>query len=324
MRRLGGEIYLIDCIEAPLPILQYLCSEYKVHNVLIGNENLERKIDSLPASLQLFFTQTHRNYVKVSKYSGQKIMQSNQIMPKNLLNVNVNPREMEKLQEDRQKLVKQRDSLYNKRNEIEANINALEEQCKSHYQEKAEHNKRILATEQMTKRIHAQQQKLRRLDEQPIDLDVERDRLKRTAIDIGKKMLEHNENSVKVFEKLLMIELNEIKARARLTIFKNNNANFDAELLTCNDEIDRLNGYLDRIGAMWDRKKQDAKEKQLCAMKLTGNRKPSEGDKFPFKKEFDELPNDRNELNTEKEDLEQQISCHASNDQSVLDEYRKL
>lgn len=323
-RRIGGEIYLLDCIEAPLPILHYLCSAYKIHNVLIGNENLERKLELLPAGLSLFFTPTHRNVVKVSKYSQQKSMLSNEIRSKNLLNVRVNPRELEKLQQDREKLVRDRDNLYNKRNEIEAKINVLEAQCKTHFQEKSEHNKRILSLQQLQKRIGMQRQKLQRLQEQPVDLDVERDRLKCTSNAIAKKMLKFAEDSINVYEQLLSLELNETKARARLNIFKNSNANFDAELMQCNDELERINGYCDRIGAMLDRTKQETKEKQLVAMKLTGNRKPSEGDRFPYKQKFDELSNDRNELNTDMEDLEQQISCHSSNDQSVLDEYRKL
>lgn len=324
MRRFGGEIYLIDCIEAPLPILQYLCCAYKVHEVLIGNENLERKLDMLPPSLLLFFTQTHRNQIKISKYSGGKSMMSSELKSKNVLNVGMNPRELEKLQQEKQKLVRDRDNLYNKRNEMEGQINMFEAQCKSHFQEKNEHNKRILEYEKLQKRAQQQQQKLVRLEAQPIDLDAERARFEHTAKDICKKMWKFNENSVAVYDKMLTIELNEVKARARLNIFRNNNANFDAELLQCNDEIERIQSYCDRIGAILDKTKQETKEKQLLAMKLTENRKPSEGDKFPYKKQFDELPNERAQLTEEMDDLEQQISCHSSTDQSVLDEYRKL
>lgn len=83
-----------------------------------------------------------------------------------------------------------------------------------------------------------------------------------------------NGNSVTVYDRMLSIELNEVKERARLTIFKNSNANFDAELMQCNNEINRIKVYCDRIGALSDRAKQETKEKQLIAMKLTENRKP--------------------------------------------------
>lgn len=295
-----------------------------MHNVLIGNENLERKVDMLPSTLMLFFTPTHRVQVKISKYSGQKSMASNQIKSKELLNVRISKQELTQMQQEKQKLVYNRDQLYNKRNEIEAKINMWEEQCKTYFQEKSEHNKRILGSEQLSKRVTMQQQKLQRLEENPIDLDAERDRFGRTAKEICKKIMKFNENSITVYDQMLTIELNEVKARARLNIFKNSNANFDTELLHCNDELERIKSYSDRIGGILDRTKQETKEKQLIAMKLTGNRKPSEGDKFPFKKEFDELPGDRKELGDELEDLEQQINCQSTDGQSVLDEFRKL
>lgn len=251
-------------------------------------------------------------------------MLSGELKAKNLLNVRMSPRELEKLQQDKQKFVRDRDNLYNKRNDLEGQINLFETQCKSHFQEKNEHNKRILEYEKLQKRVQTQQQKLRRLEEQPIDLDAERARFDREAREIAKKIWKFNENSVTVYDQMLAIELNEVKARARLTIFKNSNANFDADLLTCNDEIERIKTYCDRIGGILDKTKQETKEKQLKAMKLTENRKPSEGAKFPYKKQFDELPNERTALSEEMDDLEQQISCHSSNDQTVLDEYRKL
>lgn len=324
VRRYGGEIYLIDCIEAPLPILSYLCSANRIHDILIGNENLERKVDMLPQTLMVFFTPTHRIQVKISKYSGAKSMLSNEIRSRNLLNVRSSPRELESLLQEKQKLVRDRDSLYNKRNEIEGKINMLEGQCKTYFQEKSEHNKRILTLQQMRKRIEMQQKKLQRLEEQTVDLDTERNRFERTAKEICKKIMKFNENSVTVYDRMLSIELNEVRERARLTIFKNSNANFDAELMQCNDEIERIKVYCDRIGALLDREKQNTKEKQSIAMKLTENRKPSEGAKFPYKKQFDELSDDRKVLKEDMDDLEQQISCHSGNDQSVLDDYKKL
>lgn len=324
VRRVGGEIYLIDCIEAPFPILNYLCQAYRMHTVPIGNENLERKVDMLPPSIQLFFTETHRVEVKVSKYSGQKSMKSTEIKSKNWLNVRISKREMEQMEEQKKKLVQERDLFRNKRNEVEVKVNELEEHCKTYFQEKSEHNKRILELEQSRKRVKMQEQKLRRLEGQPVDLDVERERFKATAKDICKKMIKFNENSVAVYDKMLTIELNEVKARARLNIFKNSNAGSETELMECNDKLETIKKYTDQIGSTLDRKKQETKEKQLIAMKLTGNRKPSEGNKFPYKKQFDELSDDRKTLGDDMEDLEQQISCQAAGDQSVLDEHRKL
>lgn len=323
VRKFGGEIYLIDCLEAPFPIMNYLCQAYNMQNVLIGNENLERKADQLPPTLQLFFTQTHRVNVKTSKYTQQKSLMSNEIKSKNLLNVQVSKKDMEDYQNQKKQLVMQRDQLRNKRSGVENDINVLEEQCKKSFQEKAELNRRILELETIRKRVKMQEQKLKRLQDEPYDLDGETAKFKQRAKDIVKKMQKFNENAITVYDQMMAIELNEVKARARLVIFKNGTANFDTQLMECNDEIDRIKSYCDRIGNILDKTKQETKEKQLIALKLTENRKPTEGDKFPYKKDFDELTDNRNELQQEMEDLEQLISCRSSNDHSVLDEYRE-
>lgn len=323
MRKFGGEIYLINCLSAPYPILNYLCQVYRIQDVLIGNANLERKADMLPPTLQLFFTPTHRVNVKVSKYSGAKSLMSNEIRSKNLLNVQVSKKDLEDFQEQKRKLIQNRDQLYNKRNEIEANINLLEEQCKTNFQEKNEHTKRIFDIEQLRKKVEMQGQRLNRLNAEPFDLETEKAKFQDEAKNIFQKMMKLNENSITVYEKMMTIELNEVKARARLTIFKNGTANFDAQLMECNDAIERIKSYCDRIGGILDKTKQETKEKQVIALKMTDNRKPSEGDKFPYKKEFDELSDDRNALAEEMEDIEQQINCRSSNDQSVLDEYHE-
>ena len=49
-------MYMIDCLDGPFPIMNYLCKAYQVQNTLIGNENLDANGDRLPESMQLFFT----------------------------------------------------------------------------------------------------------------------------------------------------------------------------------------------------------------------------------------------------------------------------
>lgn len=261
--------------------------------------------------------------MKTSKYSGGKSLMSNEIKSKNMLNVRVSQRDIDELETQKRKLTEERAQLFNKRNEIESNINLLEEQCKTNFQEKAEHQKRIFEVDQLRNKVKLQENKLKRLMAEPVDIESEKEKFGQQASEIIKNMLKFHEKSVKAYDEMMKIELNEIEARARLIVFKNGTANFDAQLMECRDEIDRTKTYCDRIGAILDKAKQDAKEKQLIALKLTDNHKPSEGDKFPYKKDFDELSDVRSELAEEMEDLEQQIRCRSTNDQAVIDEYNE-
>lgn len=323
LRKLGGEIYLIDCFNAPIPIQNFLCQSYNFQNVLIGNAGIERKADMLPPTLALFFTPTHRIASKISKYTGGRSLMTTELKSKNMLNVRVSQTEVDELKKQKIQLTRERDSLFNKRNEIEQTINVMEEQCKAGFQEKGEVQKRILKLQQLKKNVKMQEDKLQRLVNETIDVDGQKEIFSVHSKEIVKKMLKFNENSITVYEKMLDIDLNETKAKARLIIFKNGTANFDAELMECNDEIDRIKRLCDRIGGISDKAKQETKEKQSIALKLTENHRPTEGDRFPYKKDFDELSNDRRELAEEVEDLEQQVNCRSTDDQAVLDDFNQ-
>lgn len=244
---------MIDCLEAPFPILNFLCQSYNFQNVLIGNENIERKAESLPDSLGLFFTPTHRVRVKLSKYSGAKSLMSDEIRSKNMLNVQVSQREIADLEAQKKLLGQKRDQLYNARNQIESNINLLEAQCKTNFQEKGEHQKRIFEFEKLQQKVKLQEKKLQRLIAEPVDVEAEKGKFDQQAKDIVKNMLKCHEKSIKAYEELMKIELNEAEARARLIIFKNGTANFDTQLMESRDEIERIKTYCDRIGSLLDK-----------------------------------------------------------------------
>ncbi|XP_031636219.1 structural maintenance of chromosomes protein 5 [Contarinia nasturtii] len=323
LRKLGGEIYMVDCIEAPFPILNFLCQTYGVQNVLIGNQNLERKADLLPDSLGLFFTPTHRVVLKKSKYTNSKSLMSNVLRAKNMLNVRVSQRELDDLEAEKTKQIQKCDQLRNTRNQIETKINQLEQECKAGFQEKSEHQKHILEYRTLTNKIKQQENKIRRLMNEAVDVDAEKEKFDKRSKDIIKNMIKFHETSITTYDQMMKIELNEVKAKARLVIFKNGTTNFDAELMECNDEITTCKTYCDRIGEVLDKKKQEAKDKQVKALSLTENHRPTEGDKFPYKEKFDELSDDKSQLKEEYDDLEQKISCRSSNDQAVLEDYNE-
>lgn len=99
-RHHGIYAYLIDMIEGPAPVLNYLCKLYGLHNIVIGDDRLENFASQLPADIKVFFSTNTRFQVTVSRYSGNKSVQSNDIMPRNLIDVSVDE---EELNNERQK-----------------------------------------------------------------------------------------------------------------------------------------------------------------------------------------------------------------------------
>lgn len=55
-RNYGFHSYLIDMIEGPAPILNYLCQLNHIHNIPVGNDHTYDVASSVPDHIRLFFT----------------------------------------------------------------------------------------------------------------------------------------------------------------------------------------------------------------------------------------------------------------------------
>lgn len=59
MRHLGFQMYLIDTIGGPAPVLNFLCKIYRIHEVPICDESTGTKISELPREIRVFFTREY-------------------------------------------------------------------------------------------------------------------------------------------------------------------------------------------------------------------------------------------------------------------------
>ncbi|KPJ18495.1 Structural maintenance of chromosomes protein 5 [Papilio machaon] len=82
---LGFYTYLIDTINGPEPIINYLCRQYGIHRIPIGNDHTYKNSAKVPSNITHFFTENHRFSVRVSAYSGVKSSSIIEIRPARLL-----------------------------------------------------------------------------------------------------------------------------------------------------------------------------------------------------------------------------------------------
>lgn len=85
IRFCGFTAYLIDLIEGPPAIINYLCSLNRIHTIPIGTADVNNKTDDIPNNINIFFGGNQCYSVRVSKYSGEKSVMQKQISGKNLL-----------------------------------------------------------------------------------------------------------------------------------------------------------------------------------------------------------------------------------------------
>lgn len=56
LSRFGFNYFLLELVDGPLPILNYLCSTYRIHTIPIGTDHTLSVAESVPQNYPLFFT----------------------------------------------------------------------------------------------------------------------------------------------------------------------------------------------------------------------------------------------------------------------------
>lgn len=72
LRKYGFYTYMNNLFTAPVPIMNYLCRTYQLHNIPLGDDKTDQFYQEVPKQISLFFSTKYRFSVSISKYSGQK------------------------------------------------------------------------------------------------------------------------------------------------------------------------------------------------------------------------------------------------------------
>lgn len=67
--------------------------------------------------------------------------------------------------------------------------------------------------------------------------------------------------------------------------------------------------YLNNIKSTLEEAKEKCKRQKAIASKLTDNKNPSDARNFPYKKQFDELPDNMTELADHMNEIQGQMEC---------------
>ena len=115
LNKYGFHCYLTTIFSAPAAVKAYLCLQFNLHQVPLGNEETERHIDSIKANTNLirFFSRQSSYTIRTSKYDGNKTIAENQIRDARYLNVTIDAQ-----------LLKEKEAILN---ECQQTINRLGE-----------------------------------------------------------------------------------------------------------------------------------------------------------------------------------------------------
>ncbi|KAG7296676.1 hypothetical protein JYU34_020532 [Plutella xylostella] len=318
---LGFYTYLVDTITAPDPILRYLCKQYNIHRIPIGNEHTYNNSGKVPPNITYFFTENHRFVVRVSSYSGVKSSSTIEIQPAKLM---TNSMDVEKLNSFNTQLARFEQTATEhaaKLKEFDKKIALLEQDYNAFVLKRKKIMDGVEKVKTITTQIRLQQSSIRGLQSEPaLDIEEERGRAKRKHKDSVLKQCRLHGELKDLVAKLHRADVSMFQMKLELS--RNAIVQQESELRELKHELRNTQATLENIENLLTRAKSTAKEKLLEAKQSCNNKLPQDPS-FPYKEEFEALPTTMAALMEHSGELQTRIHCMDKGDDQVIKEYEE-
>ncbi|KAL4709644.1 hypothetical protein ACJJTC_007375 [Scirpophaga incertulas] len=318
---LGFYTYLVDTISAPDAIVKYLCKQYNIHRIPIGNEHTYNNSGKVPANITYFFTENHRFTVRVSAYSGITSSSTIEIRPAKLL---ANTTDLDQINNFTGQLSRFEKSAQNHRSqmqEIDKKIGTLEGNLNELNMRRKRINEGVEKVRTICAQIRLQNKKVHDVENEPsFDIQQERQRCRRKQRDCTMKQCHLQRDLLEIARDLQAQKLSGDVARVKLDFVRTSIVQQESELRELRNELRNVENIVQNIESALTRAKSNAKEKLLEAKRSCNNKLPQDPD-FPHREDFDVLPSDLSRLQEHCYELQTRIDCMDKGDERVIREY---
>lgn len=319
-RRYGFHSYLIDMVEGPYPILNFLCKLYNIHNVPVGQPETSKFASQVPDDIRIFFTPSNRFAMSKSRYTGEKSSRCDELHSLNLLNKNVDPELLDERKRAYQRLVRECDKIRNHRNQIENQIKEIQEQCTELSGERRKIEEKFGRYQQCKIKTKRQEQKCLDLQSRLVDVSAEKVKFKETCKKIIDNLVRLQEKKVEVLKQYVVSTVKHEVFKQKLNIFLNQNADLEGEIRSAEDAVDSAKRSFESVTRKFDDVKDQLKRKQTFAKGLTNGITPN-NDKFPYKRDFEKLPGTLDELSNHMDEIQARVDCMSRSNANIMEDY---
>ncbi|XP_067886687.1 structural maintenance of chromosomes protein 5 isoform X2 [Heterodontus francisci] len=321
----GFVSYLRELIDAPEPVMSYLCEQYRVYDVPIGTARTKAMIETVIKETQLrqIYTGEERYNVKKSLYSNKIISSNTQLKDARFFTVQVDAVQRRRL-EDLSK-------------EVTANLNAVE----SHIAESSERQRHLerkdneLRTKkkellemksrrrQLEQKISAKNDSLKQMEMDTINLEEEKRKAnaKMKAIYSQKaKLVSELTQLIRTCLTLNMEKVGFVLENTSLTYQKNR---LETE---CKESAMEQNMKEQQYAELDEKKRRllNMCKERMKAARQTCDLDPNQNDIPPeLMRAFQSLPNSLDEIDASLNEERSRASCFTGLNSSVVDEYKR-
>lgn len=324
LTHLGVKAFLLDLIDAPEPILRYLCGNHNFHRTPVVNDCNEQQLKQLLNMVPRFYVGHSFYQVTKSRYDSQAMTVSDSVRDAQFLLYSLdttrlaqNSSRFNEAQKRRTAAQSQRDELLKKDDDLKREWQVAKERFQD-LKVKHDEKKRLATLVQLAR------DSIEKLRSEKIDLNVERSKLKEAIDIINSKMVKQLEGLVKVYEEMVDLKVMHMKNLVLLALSSKNNklagikykmaqqdtSRLQAELVKMRNSVQTFKKALDCVKDETEKKVPGFKDGKL-------ERETSE--------KFDKIPeNTLRELSDKRQNLAMRIErIYTDSNNSIVSEYER-
>ncbi|GAB0099573.1 Structural maintenance of chromosomes protein 5 [Sergentomyia squamirostris] len=324
LSRYGFTKYLLQMVDGPAPILNYLCRLFNIHNIPMGTDATLKKIDSLISwgKLSLFFTPNHRYSLAKSKYSAATSTSVSEIMSRNILRVAADMSQVEVQKEALEDLMEKCTLTSAKIQDHEQKITQNETKMRGMKVELSEIEAKLKSVEAIQKRMQMHQDKLKELKEMVIDLDEEKRKFKKSSAEAWKKKIKILQLQFDVATKCDEEEEKLEFHRRYLVKFHAANAALKAKLCQAERAVEEAQKMMNTIRDRLEMTKKRIQTKKSEIKSILEEVFASAPD-YANHEDYKSLPAGAEELDEVINGLQAQVDCMEGHNEAIVREYEE-
>ncbi|CAI9735468.1 Hypothetical predicted protein [Octopus vulgaris] len=323
LKKYGFRCFLKDLFDCPEAVMKFLCMQYKVHMIPVGNEDSKSKVDQIikeNPTLNVFFTANNQYSIKTSTYSGQKSTRNYTLRDAYLLKNSSDTIKEKKLQEEIQKTqhlkcVKEEETrrLQQECDQQENTINELRKQKKLLMQQKD--IKRQLISE-----ISSKKNKIKSYEMEAIDLVEEENKTQVIVREICWKKIKLLQDLLLNFEKCFDMSKNKVHLSLEYCNITQKKISIEESVRETTHNLQKMERKLEECKENIKSAKDLAKQRLEIAQKATNT--PPKGDLSEYyQKEFEKYPSSIQEIDIAIHALQARADCRFQTEEKVVQEY---
>ncbi|XP_060572956.1 structural maintenance of chromosomes protein 5-like [Ruditapes philippinarum] len=324
-RKYGFHSYLMDLFTCPEAVMKFLCTQYKVQSIPVGDNRTKELVDKIvkeQPDLNCFYTADNQYMIKKSRYDGSTSSRSVKLKNPTLLTVSMDDNREKELVNQIQietESVRKEEDLYN-------NMKVQSRQLDKHLNELREDRKSLMTRKDIKKKLQSQisakKQTIQNVEGEAIDLDAEEKKVAKKFQDINAKKFKNLQQYLENTQKCVKASTEKVRMSLRHAETIREYNRLEADIREQSQTLQSAESEFERIKEKLRNCKEVAKRLLLAAKRASGTG-PDEEVSPSLKSTFAGLPDTIEEIDNCIHEHQVRADCTVQTDERVVREFKR-